>query len=283
MTVLTGEGWRDFFFHYYINPVIHDLGYNPVNTLTWALILAPLSIILVLKLLRRFRFAMDDTFVGTVLPYILFGATLRVIEDAELLSPPLSYLLISPLIYLLLIAYTLSLLILTSKLCTHTRHVPAVFASLGLLSLIISLIILFSNVEEKLPWVIPTVCSIAGAITLLIYLMGWKFHLRFLCTKLNLTALGAHMLDATSSYIGIDLLHYHGKHVLENLIINYTGTAAGMFILKLGALIPGLYIIDTLSGGDGSDRELRNVLLLAIIILGLGPGIRNTLRLSLGI
>ena len=113
-------------------------------------------------------------------------------------------------------------------------------------------------------------------------------HLHFLHSRLNLAALGAHMLDATSSYIGIDLLGYHGKHVLENLIVSHTGTAAGMFILKLGILIPVLYILDTQLGNDrdsdrDTDTELRNILLLAIIIVGLGPGVRNTLRIALGI
>jgi len=68
---------RDFIFDYYINPIIHDTGYNPVNTLTWALILAPLCIILVLKLLRRFRVAIDEAFIAAVSPYILLGAVIH--------------------------------------------------------------------------------------------------------------------------------------------------------------------------------------------------------------
>jgi len=279
---------RDFIFDYYINPIIHDTGYNPVNTLTWALILAPLCLILVLKLLRRFRVAIDEAFIAAVSPYILLGAVLRVIEDAELISPPISYMLISPLIYLLLIMYVISLLLITYKLC-HRRY-KLVFASIGLISLIATLVIIivFNHVHEHLwlPWVIPAVIGISGTITSIIYAMGTKLHLHFLHSRLNLAALGAHMLDAASSYIGIDLLGYHGKHVLENLIVSHTGTAAGMFILKLGILIPVLYILDTRLGNDrdsDTDTELRNILLLAIIVVGLGPGVRNTLRIALGI
>jgi len=279
---------RDFVFDYYINPIIHDTGYNPVNTLTWALVLAPLCLILVLKLLRRFGVAIDEAFIAAVSPYILLGAVLRVIEDAELISPPISYMLISPLIYLLLIMYVISLLLITYKLC-HRRY-KLVFASIGLISLIATLVIIivFNHVHEHLwlPWVIPAVIGISGTITSIIYAMGTKLHLHFLHSRLNLAALGAHMLDAASSYIGIDLLGYHGKHVLENLIVSHTGTAAGMFILKLGILIPVLYILDTRLGNDrdsDTDTELRNILLLAIIVVGLGPGVRNTLRIALGI
>ena len=275
---------RDFIFDYYINPIIHDTGYNPVNTLTWALILAPLCIILVLKLLRRFGVAIDEAFIAAVSPYILIGAVLRVIEDADLISPPISYMLISPLIYLLLIMYVISLLLITYKL--YHRRYKLVFASIGLISLIATLVIIivFNHVHEHLwlPWVIPAVIGISGTITSIIYAIGTKLHLHFLHSRLSLAALGAHMLDAASSYIGIDLLGYHGKHVLENLIVSHTGTAAGMFILKLGILIPVLYILDT-QLGDDSDTELRNILLLAIIIVGLGPAARNTLRIVLGI
>ena len=281
---LTITWLRDFIFNYYINPIIHDTGYNPVNTLTWALVLAPLCIILVLKLLRRFGFAIDEAFIVAVSPYIFLGAALRVVEDAELISPPISYILITPLIYLLLILYAISVLLLAYKL--YHRRYKLVFASIGLISLIATLviIIIFNNVHEHLwlPWVIPAVIGITGAITSIIYVIGTKLHLPFLYSRLNLAALGAHMLDAASSYIGIDLLGYHGKHVLENLIVSHTGTAAGMFILKLGILIPVLYILDT-QLGDDSDTELRNILLLAIIIVGLGPGVRNTLRMALGI
>ena len=281
---------RDFIFDYYINPIIHDTGYNPVNTLTWALILAPLCIILVLKLLRRFRVAIDEAFIAAVSPYILLGAVLRVVEDAELIPPPISYMLISPLIYLLLIMYVISLLLITYKLC-HRRY-KLVFASIGLISLIatlaITIIIVFNHVHEHLwlPWIIPAVIGISVTITSIIYAIGTKLHLHFLHSRLSLAALGAHMLDAASSYIGIDLLGYHGKHVLENLIVSHTGTAAGMFILKLGILIPVLYILDTQLGDDSDsdgDTELRNILLLAIIIVGLGPAARNTLRIALGI
>ncbi|PTD93561.1 hypothetical protein C9439_07110, partial [archaeon SCG-AAA382B04] len=43
------ESVWDFIHRYYIYPIIHDSGYNPVNTLTWAVILV-LSLFGILKL-----------------------------------------------------------------------------------------------------------------------------------------------------------------------------------------------------------------------------------------
>ncbi len=269
---------RDFVFHYYIYPIIHDTGYNPINTITWALILAPLCVILVLKVLRRLHLTIDEAFIAAVVPYILLGSVLRVIEDAELVSPPVSYILISPLIYLVLILSTLMLLGVALKIAPW--RYKSVFAATGMVLFVVCLVFLMCNEVLKFWWVIPAVCGISGIIVTAIYLTGRELHLHFSTTRIYLAAIGAHMLDAASSYIGIDLLAYHGKHVLENLVVNLTGTAAGMFILKLGVLIPVLYLIDT---GLKDDKELGNMIILTIIIVGLAPGVRNSLRMTFGI
>jgi len=103
----------------------------------------------------------------------------------------------------------------------------------------------------------------------------------FLTDKLNISVLAAHLLDATSTYIGIDLLDYTGKHVIENLIVKYTGSAVGMYLLKLGILIPVLYLMDTQFHEE--EKELKNMVLLALITIGLAPAVRNTLRMAFGI
>ncbi len=268
----------DFVSRYYINPIIDDTGYNPINTITWALLLAPLCVIIVWKILRRLHFTIDERFIAAVTPYMLLGAVLRVIEDTGLVSAPLRYILISPLIYLVLIPCTLVILVLALKI--DQRRYKAIFAATGMVLFLACLVFLLCNEDLKLWWVIPAVCLISGTIVATIYLIGKRLCLRFLTARIYLATIGAHMIDAASSYIGIDLLSYHGKHVMENLVVNLTGTAAGMFILKLGVLIPVLYLIDT---SLKSDEELRNIIILTIIIVGLAPGVRNSLRMTLGI
>lgn len=58
-----------------------DSGYTPVNTITWAIILG-LSIFWVVKLLDKINVKIDDGFVLAVVPFIIFGSSLRVVEDA---------------------------------------------------------------------------------------------------------------------------------------------------------------------------------------------------------
>jgi uncharacterized membrane protein len=51
-----------------------------------------------------------------------------------------------------------------------------------------------------------------------------------------------------------------------------------MYPLKIAVILPALYIIDTYV----EDKTIRNMLKLAIFILGLAPGIRNFLSLAMG-
>jgi uncharacterized membrane protein len=87
------------------------------------------------------------------------------------------------------------------------------------------------------------------------------------------------MLDASSTYIGVDWFGYYEKHVVPTYLIDLVGTAAVMYPLKLVVLLPVLSIIDEAL----EEPSLRNLAKLALITLGLAPAVRNTLRLALGI
>ena len=155
------------------------------------------------------------------------------------------------------------------------------FGLVGVLWLIANLTFLLTEEDIIRPWVLFAVIGFSGIILLVIYTVGQKLHATFLTEPLNLSVLAAHLLDAASSYIGIDILDYSGKHVIEGIIVKYTGSAVGMFALKLGILIPVLYLLDTQF--DDKDTELRNLVLLALIVIGLAPAVRNTLRMILGV
>ena len=274
---------RQFVNTYYIHPITHDTGYNPVNTLTWALLLV-LCLFLTLKLLKKLDVEINKPFIAAVSPYIFVGASLRVMEDAELFSPPLSYLLITPLIYFLLFFCCVAILTISIKLSQSNGIgvrclVP--FALIGTIWFFVNMAILLSNEEIILPWVLFAVIGISLIIMLVIYTIGAKFGVNFLTEKLNVSVLAAHLLDASSSYIGIDKLGYSGKHVMEGVIVKYTGSAAGMYLLKLGILIPVLYLLETQF--DERERELKNLVLLTLLVIGLAPAVRNTLRMMFGI
>ena len=271
---------RQFIYTYYIHPITHDTGYNPVNTITWALLLV-LCLFLTFKLLKKLNIGIDKPFIAALAPYIFVGASLRVMEDAGLFSPPVSYLLITPLIYFLLFFCCVAILTISVKLSQSNVRCLVPFALIGTTWFFANLVILLKEEEIIRSWVLFAVIGISGIILLAIHVIAVKFGVNFLTEKLNVSVLAAHLLDASSSYIGIDILGYSGKHVMEGIIVKYTGSAAGMYPLKLGILFPVLYLLDTRF--DEKERELKNLVLLALLVIGLAPAVRNTLRMVLGV
>lgn len=263
-------------YEYYIDPIVYDTGYNPVNTVTWALVLG-LMLIGVMRLFRRLDIRIDEPFVLSTTAYILAGSTLRVVEDADLLAAPLKYLLITPLIYFLVAAVALSALVFF-KTAVKERYLFG-YAAVGLCWTGANLILLASLGGGSLA--IPAVIIMVGSsAALAAWAVGRWLDFQLLSDRLNLLILWAHMMDATSTYFGVDWFGYHEKHVLPNFLIDLSGTALVMFPLKLLIIIPILALIE---GGLRDDPSLRNLTLLALLTLGLAPALRNTIRLTLGV
>jgi uncharacterized membrane protein len=263
-------------YKYYINPIIYDTGYNPVNTITWAVLLG-IFVLGMIRVFRRLNIRMDEQILLYTIPYILAGSSLRVIEDAELVKPPISYLLITPLIYFLVFLVTAASLILCRRF--GGQKSCRIYASIGLLWTFINLAAL-STIGIHKPVVPAAVFFLGTLLTGAILILRWRLSwLNFLDNRYNLTILYSHMLDASSTYVGVDYFGYYEKHVVPTFLIDLTGTAAVMYPLKLLVLLPVLSILDS----SMEDSSLRNLTKLALITLGLAPAIRNTLRLTLGI
>jgi uncharacterized membrane protein len=266
----------DWAYKYYAEPIIHDTGYNPVNTVTWAILLG-ICILGLMWISKRLDLKMDEKLVLHTIPYILAGSSLRVIEDAGLVKPPVSYLLITPLIYFLVFFVTTASLILTRKILGKNFH--RTYAAIGLFWTFMNLAAI-STVGVQNPQVPVAVFFLGTFLTGLIYILRLPLpRLNFLGNRFNLAILYSHMLDASSTYIGVDWFGYYEKHVVPTYLIDLTGSAAIMYPLKLLVLLPLLSIIDK----SIEDRSLLNLTKLALIVLGLAPAIRNTLRLTLGI
>src|SRR3989344_2713191 len=72
--------FQDFSQQYFIDPIIYNTGYNPVNSTFYGIILIA-AFLLTYKLLKKLKVNIDRNFFLAVIPFILLGSILRSLED----------------------------------------------------------------------------------------------------------------------------------------------------------------------------------------------------------
>lgn len=265
---------------YYIHPIVNSgEGYNPVNTITYAIILG-ISLFVILKLMDILKIKLEERFVISTAPYILFGASLRVIQDVGVVQPPLSYMFITPLVYVL--AAVITATVLLTCIALERKGVIKDYAKpyfwSGVTGIVIVLAILSTKQVNSWWWAPIVIASLAFTFTGIVYLLARHFKWDFLTNKLNVAILGAHMFDASSTFTAIDIIGgFAEKHVVPVFFINFTHTAFIMYALKLAVFIPVIYLIEKYFKDD---PQLYYAIKFVLLVLGFGPGIRNTLELT---
>ena len=198
---------EQFIYRYYIDPLIYDTGYNPVNTITGA-VLVVVGVFFISKVweLWEEKWGVDRSIFLSLIPYIFVGASLRVMEDADVFDAPLRYLLITPLIYIITVSLGIIIFIISNTISTKLSMgkggYKKIFVPIGIIWCFVNVMVLLSAKEVILFWVPFAVVGIAILIVFPIYLIARAYDIQFLKEKLNLCILGGHLMDASSSHIG---------------------------------------------------------------------------------
>ena len=254
---------------YYINSIIYKEGYNVVNTLTWAVIL-----IFMVWIIYRFlenRLPIDKTFLFSTIPYVIFGSSIRIIEDAGFLDPPISYFFMTPLIYVIVFLICFPTLVISIK--TYKREYYKPYATFGSVLTIISVVLIFSNLEIRNLWVIPLGFALSLLLTLVFYCI-----VPYCRNAFSILVFFSHMFDGIETYIGTKYLGYIEIHVIPRILIENLGPIS-LPLAKFFVFLGVLYIIDT----SKEPEKLKNYLKLILIVLGLAPGLRDGLRMTFGV
>lgn len=260
---------REFFYKYYLEPIYKGTGYNPINTLTYAIILV-LGLLVLNKIFERMGIEIDSRFVRAVIPFVILGSSLRVCVDSGTI--PWTPWLVTPGIYATVFSiFSLSLaisLIIERRSSSLPYH--RVLMAIGIILAAPFLILDLSMIRE---WgFFLSIIALSLATTILAYL-----PISRLDCWMSQGMIAAHMLDASATFVGVDFLGYWEQHVLPRYLIDLSGTAAIMYPLKLAILYPLIYIL------SGEEGNLANFIKLVIVILGLAPGLRDLLRVSIGV
>jgi len=257
----------EFIKKYYIDSIVYKTGYNPVNTVTWALILI-ISVYLIYRYLSKLlRF--DERFFISNIPFILFGSFLRVFEDAGFLSPPISYMLMSPMIYVVVFGVTFPSLLIFLKL--KGEQYWKAHLTFGVILSISTLTYLTLNLKVVHLEVLPISLLMSILLTSLFYPISkmMKFDI------LSLSVFFSHMLDASATFYGTEYLSYWELHVIPRLLIEEFGSWI-LIPTKFFVFLIVIWIVER-----EKNYQMRNFIKFVLLVLGLAPAIRDITRMTL--
>jgi uncharacterized membrane protein len=298
--------------------IVGEPGYTLVSTLGYMVVLVYM-LVGVYFLLKRLDLRPYSEFFFALVPFMLFGGALRVVEDATdaaigagvepAITYPLNTLLISPVIYWTAFLLTLGGLLIAKQLqnrgVSRTYHYPlgaiGVMAVLATVAHLTNLAVTREYVAFH-PGVLITVMVLAVVIAVGIYLGFERYKPRVNAGTglVGLVVVWGHAVDGVANVLasdwtyafGIDLV-YGSKHVFNRFIVNLTGQVQPAWLTAaVGDSWPFLVVKVLVAAGIVAlfDEEFiaesprySIMLLTAIVAVGLGPGTRDVLRVTFGI
>ena len=234
-------------------------GYDAPKTLVYALSLV-LAAYIGFKILEKLKVKIDRRFALAVSPYVIFGSTLRVLQDMGSVN---SILFVTPHIYTF-VASVASFIFLIS-LFLEKRGVTSYFK----LPFVFGLILLAFVIAYIKP------VNFYGMLLILILFLPWI--LAFAVIKWDLSnkiVSSVHMLDATITFVAINFFGYGEQHIVPRFLISLLGPLS-FIAVKFIAIVSILIIIDKFS----KDREFNSYVKLIIGILGGATSARDFIAL----
>lgn len=268
---------------YYVDPIKFGTGYNIVNTVTYAIILI-IAAVIVYKLIKKMNIKIDKYFLFSIVPFVLLGGILRSLEDLfESSGAARNALFITPMVYIVIFFIALAALIVSIAIQKKfkIKYYKSWFV-IGIAIVISSLAYGRLDDANALGLMLGIFAAwIAGFIIVKFIASKWSPSLNKFLSGENMFILLVHLFDATTTFVALEFYPYFEQHVLTGFLINVFGTPA-IFITKLVVVSVVLYAFDK-ELAKPSEIEKRTFLKVIVVILGLGPGLRNFLRLIMGV
>ena len=304
---------------YYWGPVIADAdpttataihngieareGYTIVSELTYGIILV-ISLFLIYKLLKKIKISINWIFCLSLMPYIIFGPVTRVLEDTGYFSPPIVYFFISPLIYIQIAGYAILFLLIgyfIEKKWKKKYFTTNTILFVGGVTLLSPFLILIVQWMAGYQWsnssgvrfdVFLLIIGIVTLISLIVYffprLAKSRKDISVYKNPLNLSIIVGHMIDGLTSYVSIydplnmGLPRYLEKHPASNFLMELWPPLFP--IVKFILIIMVIYVFDILYKDELKNHaNLVGLIKIGILILGFSPGLRDLLRVTMGV
>lgn len=271
---------ENFITEYFTNPLAHPdkyPPYNPVNTITFA-ILAIIAGYCILLLLRRLKVGVDAGFAISLFPYIVLGSVMRAVTDAGILPRSVqllgmtAYPFVTPGIYI--VVFFITVAALGISLLYRSRggdfHKPMRAIGIGALAaFLLPFVPLFKHYQYAAEWLAIT------AVAFLVLEAASRIFKRRYSPMARFAALGQ-FVDGAATFTGIYSAGYWEQHVVGGALV---GIHPAIFLLVKVAF--GIVVAHLASGQKEGDET--GFVLIMVGLFGFAPGIRDILRIVAGV
>ena len=309
--------YDNFIWKYFWGPVVSDAvghtvslnGVEAAEKFTWVSeIVYGLMVLIALywlyKLIKRWDISFDWHIFIALLPYIILGTVTRVLEDSSFFVEPWVYWFITPLIYIQIVLWVLIFFGLGYYLQKRWKHryvtLPNILFTGGFFILLPFLFFMGQwfignqwSINHGVRFdIFVLIFALVSLITLGVYAVSRFFKnnekIRIFSNPLNLAMIASHMIDGITSYVSIydplkmGLPIYIEKHPASDILMQIWPPLFP--IVKLLLIIFVIYVFDVLYKEELKDhRQFVNILKIVIFILGFAPGLRDLLRVMMGV
>ena len=263
---------KNFLYRYYIEPIEKQSGYNYIQEVTYGILLF-FMVYLFYRICKKLQIEIDRRFVLVTVFYILLISLIRTLVDGGYI--PRTYYTVTPGIVVVVGMYYMVATVISALLLRERYYILAV--SMAVIPILYLLPIFLKNIVhvEVLFYLFFIVTLIYAALH---YLLERVEPLRHIFQPMDKYVILAQLIDGTSTALGVGLYGYWEQHPLPRFFIELFGPYI-MIPLKLVAVVTVLYILNR----EVEDRGLKNILKIAIMALGLAPGLRNLFRVIMGV
>lgn len=228
------------------------------------------------------RIKFDRDFIRAVSPYVLIGIFIRLLVDVHILEADRLW-NVTPGVYISTIILGLISLWIGVHLSKYFKipywYIPL---ALGILILLPISYLLLSRINH--PERILDPIAITVVILFSVYLISRCLKIEIFQRKENLAIIFAHLLDGCATFIVLNSYpNFYEEHLLPSYLISMAGGNAFIMVpVKLILILVVIYLIEKWHDEEKEkDELLYRAIKFTIFVLGMGPGLRDTLLPSL--
>ncbi len=287
----------DWIYDYFVKPIIspETQGYNLINTATYIIVLVIACFAIYVLLRKKIKF--DNKFFTALLPYIIFGISMRVVMHqieagilvingiAKTANPlELGFWFFTPGVWLLtFLLVVIGLIIATA----HTKLNTKRFFWFGLIVCAPVLLFNMSRFNNWIPFLVTV--AIIAAVSYGVYRAVERFtKYKIAKDPLNLFIIAGQAIDGIASTIAITFFNFSEQHVVSNAIINIHPIFFVIAKLAIAVLICWTlddYLREVEQSKNSAKLEKRKnrigFIKLVIAILGFATGLASLFKLGL--